>query len=57
MNAISQNTKNSFLTGSHREVRGVFQINGKVVGDGKVGKFTREILKQYRDYVYGISKT
>ena len=46
-----------FLTGSHSEVRGVVQINGKIVGDGTVGPVTREILKQYREYVYGISQT
>lgn len=52
-----ENATEVFLTGSHSEVRGVVQINGKVVGDGKVGNITREILKQYREYVHGISQT
>lgn len=46
-----------FLTGSNSEVRGVVEINGKIVGDGRMGNITREVLKQYRKYVdYHISK-
>ncbi|PIP14861.1 hypothetical protein COV86_04320 [Candidatus Roizmanbacteria bacterium CG11_big_fil_rev_8_21_14_0_20_35_14] len=44
-----------FITGSNSEVRGVIEINGKVVGNGKVGKFTNEVAKQYKDYVQKIT--
>ena len=40
-----------FVTGSNSEVRGVVEINGKLVGDGKVGAITKEVLKQYREYI------
>ncbi len=40
-----------FLTGSNSEVRGVVEINGKPVGDGKVGEITKEALKQYKAYI------
>ncbi|OGK44271.1 hypothetical protein A2957_01190 [Candidatus Roizmanbacteria bacterium RIFCSPLOWO2_01_FULL_38_11] len=40
-----------FVTGSNSEVRGVVEINGKPVEDGKVGEITKEVLKQYREYI------
>jgi len=40
-----------FITGSNSEVRGVVEMNGKIIGDGKVGKITNEVVKQYRNYV------
>ncbi|TRZ52794.1 hypothetical protein D4R99_02060 [bacterium] len=45
------NAAEIFLTGSSKEVRGVIEINGKAVGDGKVGKITKEVAKQYKDYI------
>lgn len=43
-----------FITGSNSEVRGVIEINGKAVGSGKVGKITKEVMKQYRKYILEI---
>jgi len=40
-----------FLTGSNSEIRGVVEINGNTVGNGKVGPITKEALKQYREYI------
>jgi branched-chain amino acid aminotransferase len=40
-----------FLTGSNSEVRGVVEINGHAVGDGKVGIITKEVLRQYKEYL------
>ena len=40
-----------FVTGSSKGVRGVIEINGKAVGDGKVGKITKEVTKQYKEYI------
>lgn len=40
-----------FITGSNSEVRGVIEINGKPVGDGKIGEITKEATKQYREYI------
>lgn len=40
-----------FLTGSSSEVRGVVEINGAAVGKGKVGKITKEVSKQFKEYL------
>ncbi len=40
-----------FLTGSGRGVIGVIEIGGKIVGDGKVGKMTKEVARKYNDYI------
>lgn len=40
-----------FLTGSSKEIRGVVEINGKPVGNGKVGVITKEAAKQYKEYI------
>lgn len=40
-----------FITGSNSEVRGVIEINGKPVGDGKIGAITKEVTKQYNEYI------
>ena len=40
-----------FLAGSNSEVRGVVEIDGKPVADGKVGKITQEAARQYKEYV------
>jgi branched-chain amino acid aminotransferase len=43
-----------FLTGGGSRVRGVVEINGKAVGDGKVGVITKEVSRQYNEYLDGI---
>jgi branched-subunit amino acid aminotransferase/4-amino-4-deoxychorismate lyase len=45
------NASEVFLTGSSKEVRGVVEINGKAIGDGKVGKITKKVIKQYKEYI------
>ena len=45
-----------FITGSNSEVRGVIEINGKPVGDGKIGVITKEVTKQYNKYVLETTK-
>lgn len=40
-----------FLTGSNSEVRGVVEMNGKIVGNGKVGEITKKVAKQYKEYI------
>jgi len=44
-----------FLTGSGKGVRGVVEINGRAVGDGRVGKITKEVTKQYNGFIQGLS--
>lgn len=39
-----------FFTGSGKEVVPVTKIDGKKVGNGKVGKITKEVLHQFREY-------
>jgi branched-subunit amino acid aminotransferase/4-amino-4-deoxychorismate lyase len=46
-----------FLTGSNSEVRGVVEMDGNKVGNGKVGEVTREVLRQYRAYVEKYGKS
>jgi len=46
-----QHASEVFLTGSNSEVRGVIEINGKSIGNGKVGNITKEVLEQYREYI------
>ncbi len=46
-----QNAAEVFMTGSNSEVRGVIEINGRPVGNGKVGDITKEVMKQYRNYI------
>lgn len=43
-------TKEVFLTGSNREVTPVTKIDGKKVGDGKVGPITKEVMRQFKEY-------
>lgn len=40
-----------FLTGSSKKVRGVVEINGRPVGDGKVGEITKEAARQYDEHI------
>ena len=44
-----------FLTSSNREIAPVVEIDGKKVGDGKVGKYAREVMKQFNDYTMSVS--
>lgn len=41
----------AFLTGSYKDVLPVVQIDDKQVGDGKVGKYTKEIMALFKDYM------
>lgn len=43
-----------FITGSNSEVRGVIEVNGKQIGNGKVGEITKEVMKQYKTYIHKI---
>ena len=40
-----------FLTGSGKGVRGVIEINGNAIGDGKVGEITKQVMKEYANYI------
>jgi len=48
--------KEIFITGSNSEVRGVVEINGTEVGNGKVGEITKAVIKQYKEYIFSYSK-
>lgn len=41
------NATEVFFTGSGRGVIGVVEIDGKPIADGKVGKITQEVMRQY----------
>lgn len=45
-----------FITGSNSEVRGVIEINGKPVGEGKIGEITKEVSKQYCEYIFNTTE-
>lgn len=45
------NAAEVFLTGSSKGVRGVTHINGEPIGDGKVGETTKEVARQYKEYL------
>lgn len=49
------NATEVFLTGSAKGVRSVINIDGKVVGDGQIGKITEEVAKQYEEYILKIT--
>lgn len=40
-----------FVTSSNKEVLPVTKINGVLVGDGKVGEITKEVMARFREYV------
>jgi branched-chain amino acid aminotransferase len=44
------NATEVFLTGSSKEIRGVVNIDGKDIGNGKVGEITNEASRQYTEY-------
>lgn len=41
-----------FLTSSNREITPVTKIDGQKVGIGAVGKITKEVMKQFREYTH-----
>jgi branched-chain amino acid aminotransferase len=45
------NASEVFITGSSKEIRGVVNIDGKDIGNGAVGKITKEASRQYKEYV------
>lgn len=45
-----------FLTGTAAEVIGVVEIDGRVIGDGKPGPYTRLLRKKFFKYAHGKAK-
>ena len=45
-----------FLTGTAAEVIGVVEIDGRIVGDGKPGPYTRLLRKKFFKYAHGKEK-
>jgi branched-chain amino acid aminotransferase len=45
-----------FLTGTAAEVIGIVEIDGRVIGDGKPGPYTRLLRKKFFKYAHGKSK-
>lgn len=45
-----RNASEVFLVSSNREIAPVVMIDGKKVGDGKVGKITKEVMRQFNKY-------
>lgn len=46
------NASEVFLTGSGKEVTPVTRIDDKLVGSGEVGSVTKEVMRQYKEYVH-----
>lgn len=44
------NADEVFMTASGKEITPVTKIDGKNVGNGKVGKITKEVIDQFREY-------
>jgi len=42
-----------FLTGTAAEVTPIISVDGKMIGEGKIGKITRQIQKTYSDITMG----
>jgi len=42
-----------FLTGTAAEVIGIVEIDGRVIGDGKPGHYTRLLRKKFFEYAHG----
>ena len=42
-----------FLTGTAAEVIGIIDIDGRVVGDGEPGPYTRLLRKKFYKYAHG----
>ena len=45
-----------FLTGTAAEVIGIVEIDGRIIGDGKPGKYTLLLRKKFFEYAHGKSK-
>lgn len=45
-----------FLTGTAAEVIGVVEIDGRIIGDGKPGPYTRLLRKKFFNYAHGKEK-
>jgi branched-chain amino acid aminotransferase len=45
-----------FLTGTAAEVIGVVEIDGRIIGDGRPGPYTRLLRKKFFKYAHGKSK-
>lgn len=45
-----RNASELFLCSSNREIAPVVKMDGKDVGDGKVGPVTREVMRQFNEY-------
>ncbi|MGA1980664.1 MAG: branched-chain-amino-acid transaminase [Sedimentisphaerales bacterium] len=45
-----------FLTGTAAEVIGVVEIDGRIIGDGRPGPYTRLLRKKFFKYTHGKSK-
>jgi branched-chain amino acid aminotransferase len=45
-----------FLTGTAAEVIGVVEIDGRIIGDGRPGAYTRLMRKKFFKYAHGKSK-
>ncbi|MFA5251822.1 MAG: branched-chain-amino-acid transaminase [Phycisphaerae bacterium] len=45
-----------FLTGTAAEVIGVIEIDGRIIGDGRPGPYTRLLRKKFFKYAHGKSK-
>ena len=45
-----------FLTGTAAEVIGVVEIDGRIIGDGRPGAYTRLLRKKFFKYAHGKSK-
>ena len=41
----------AFITSCNRDILPVTKIDGKLIGDGKVGKNTQRLIKLYKQYV------
>ena len=41
-----------FFSASGKEITPITRINNEPVGGGEVGPITKEVMKQYREYVY-----
>jgi branched-chain amino acid aminotransferase len=40
-----------FVTGTGAEIIGVIKVNGRIIGDGKPGPITKNLIAAFRDYV------
>jgi branched-chain amino acid aminotransferase len=47
------NADEFFLTGTAAEVIGVVEIDGRVIGDGKPGPYTRRLREKFFEYAHG----